>query len=138
MSQIPAGYRKPYESVTPDDHTAWIVIAATIGIIYSIIFLGFRVFIRRTSGLGRLSVDDLIVVVGTVRTAPNLLSRFSRRVCGLINAQVLAFIQSATVLAACNNGLGKRWSILSSEMQQRVQQVQNKCFEYSPRRPRAK
>lgn len=70
MPQTPPDYQQPYARVTQDDHTAWIVIAATIGIVYSIIFLGFRIFVRRTSGLGRLRVDDLVVMAGTVIFVP--------------------------------------------------------------------
>lgn len=123
MPETPPGYREPYEHLTSDDHTAWIVIAATIGIIYSVIFLGFRIFIRRTLSLGRLSPDDSVVVAGTVRQRAPFNTTALLFLPPLTKGQVLAVMQSATVLAACNDGLGKRWSLLSSEMQRQVQQV---------------
>lgn len=67
MSNTPPGYLDPFETVTPNDKAAWVVIAATLGIVYSLIFLGFRIFVRRTSGTGRLSLDDVALLAATVR-----------------------------------------------------------------------
>lgn len=68
MSKTPPGWGEPFETITVDDHTGWIVIAAILGIVYSIVFLGFRIFIRRTSGMGRLALDDTALIAATVRT----------------------------------------------------------------------
>ncbi|OQN95363.1 hypothetical protein B0A48_18559 [Cryoendolithus antarcticus] len=101
MSTTPPGYREPFESVTSNDQTAWIVIAATLGTVYSLMFLGFRTFIRRTSGLGRLSSDDIALGAATL----------------------VAVVQSGVVLGACSSGLGKHWLSLDAEMQREVQQM---------------
>ena len=65
MNKAPPGYYLPLETVTEDDHTAWILIWAALGSVVSIIFFGFRVFCRRT--LGRNFVDDdLTLLAATV------------------------------------------------------------------------
>lgn len=68
MEKTPQGFREPFEIVTANDHTAWIVIGATLGTVYSFIFLGFRMFVRRTSGVGKFTYDDIALFVATVST----------------------------------------------------------------------
>ena len=64
--QVPPGYHPPFSTVSDNDHTAWILIAASLGTIYSLIFGGIRVFIRYTTSRV-FGLDDAVLAVATVR-----------------------------------------------------------------------
>lgn len=88
----------PYATVTETDHRAWIWIAASLGIVYSTIFLVIRSAARRSTGRG-FAFDDILLVIGTVghynvqpdigfpartlRGSSKLLTRLSLRFVGL-------------------------------------------------------
>ena len=65
MNPVPPGYHAPFEVLTKNDHTARIEILAALGLVISIVFLGFRVFCRQTSS-GKLAGDDLTLFAATV------------------------------------------------------------------------
>lgn len=56
----------PYATVTEDDHTAWILVPATLGIIYSVVFCGIRVVARRSIGRS-FERDEATLLVSMVR-----------------------------------------------------------------------
>lgn len=60
--------------VGPDDHRAYIVITAIVGLIWSVLVLCIRIFIR-TRLTGPLGLDDVAATIATV-CAPLLASRF--------------------------------------------------------------
>lgn len=49
-----------------DDHTAWIVITALLGMVYSILFGLTRVFVSWTAGSTCLQLDNIALTASTV------------------------------------------------------------------------
>lgn len=95
---VPEGQHPPFAVVTPDDQSAWVIIAATLGLVCSLFFGGLRYFVRRTID-GEFGLDDYTLGAATV----------------------LAFIQSSIILGACSKGLGKSIDILSLGAQNEAQ-----------------
>lgn len=62
----PEGQHSPFATITPDDHSAWIIIAAALGLSLILLFAAIRAFIRVYISLER-GVDDYLVIVSTVR-----------------------------------------------------------------------
>jgi hypothetical protein len=62
---VPEGYHPPFAVVSPRDHTAWIVIATTLGLVNILLFAAIRFFLRLTTTqtLGR---DDALIAIATV------------------------------------------------------------------------
>lgn len=54
-----------YVQVTPDDHSAFIIIAALIGLSWSILIIGIRVYLRLKLN-PPFGLDDVAAVFGTV------------------------------------------------------------------------
>jgi len=65
IGTIPFGYHMPYATVTDVDHTAWIIIAASLGIVYATIFGAIRALVRYTSGAS-VGLDDATLGAATV------------------------------------------------------------------------
>lgn len=116
----------PYATVTEDDHTAWILIAAILGIIYSFVFCSIRVVARRSIGRS-FERDEATLLVSMVR----------RPFCGLVRAkhsvswdfvdafafQCIAVVQSIVTINAVRGGLGKSWDLIAPNLQGWVQKV---------------
>lgn len=97
---VPEGQYPPFAVVTPDDHSAWIIIAAALGMISSLVFGAIRIFVRQTIS-PQYGLDDITLATSTI----------------------LAIIQSSIILGACSKGLGKSLDLLSSEAQTEVQRM---------------
>lgn len=65
MDSTPAGYYPPFSVVTDENHSAWIIIATTLGLACVLVFASARVVIRCsvTSSLGQ---DDLLLASSVV------------------------------------------------------------------------
>ena len=74
---VPPGYHPPLAVATDNDHSAWIIISASLGIVYSVVFGAIRTFLRYTSG--GFGADDAILAVSTVS-----FHQFSPLVCPLV------------------------------------------------------
>lgn len=97
---VPEGYSPPFATITPDDHTAWILIATALSLACYLFFGGIRVLVRVTISHG-FDVDDYVLCAATV----------------------FAIIQSSLVLGACSKGLGKSVDLVSPEAQESVQKL---------------
>ncbi|KAI7343797.1 hypothetical protein KC331_g9258 [Hortaea werneckii] len=97
MNPVPPGYHAPFEVLTKNDHTARIEILAALGLVISIVFLGFRMFSRH----GKFANDDLTLFAATA----------------------VGVIQSGVTIVACRTGLGKRSTLLNEMTQHSVQQI---------------
>lgn len=97
---VPEGQYPPFAVVTPDDHSAWIIIAAALGLTSSLVFGAIRVFVRQTIS-PQYGLDDISLAASTI----------------------LAVIQSSIVLGACSEGLGKSLRLFSPETQTEVQRM---------------
>jgi hypothetical protein len=62
---IPEGYSPPFAIVTDTDHTAWLLIAATLSLCMILLFGIIRAFIRWTVSTG-LGLDDAFLLAATV------------------------------------------------------------------------
>lgn len=91
---VPEGQYPPFTIVTPDNHTAWIVIAAALGLICSTFFGGLRVLVRVTISR-EFGLDDF----------------------ALFGATGFTILQSSIVMGACSKGLGKALSIVAPNVQ---------------------
>lgn len=97
---IPPGYSPPFATITPDDHAAWILIAAALGLACYLFFGIIRIVVRMTISHG-FALDDYVLGAATL----------------------LAVIESSLVLGACSKGFGKSAAILSPEAQEQVQKI---------------
>ena len=97
---VPEGQYPPFSVVTPDDHTAWILIATALGLVYSLFFGAIRVLVRCTISRG-FGLDDYTICVATI----------------------LATVQSSMILGACSKGLGESVNLISAQAQEQVQQM---------------
>lgn len=64
-SAVPAGQHAPFAVVTPNDHSAWVIIASALGLALTLLFGAIRIFVRATVGGGH-GLDDYMVTAGTV------------------------------------------------------------------------
>jgi hypothetical protein len=64
--RVPDGYDPPFATITDDDHTAWIVITALLGLVYSLLFGLVRALLSWSTGRGRPRVDDIALAISTV------------------------------------------------------------------------
>jgi hypothetical protein len=64
--RIPPGFSPPLAMVTGNDRTAWVVITAILGLIYSLLFELVRIFVSWTTGRGLLHSDDVALGTSTV------------------------------------------------------------------------
>jgi hypothetical protein len=64
---VPPGQYPPFATVTDKDHAAWIIIATSLGLAWTLLFGAIRVFIRYTISPG-LGIDDACLAVATVST----------------------------------------------------------------------
>ncbi|KAL1585241.1 hypothetical protein WHR41_05809 [Cladosporium halotolerans] len=99
--QLLPGYHKPFAIVADDDHTAWIMIATSLGLTYSLLFGLLRAIISWTAGRKRWESDDIVLTISTI----------------------LAVVQSSVTLRACTSGLGKTWRLVPHHLQNDVQQL---------------
>ncbi len=97
---VPEGQYPPFAVVTPDDHSAWIIIAAALGLTSILMFGAIRVLVRQTFS-PQYGLDDITIAASTI----------------------LAIIQSSIILGACSEGLGKSLQLLSPEAQIEVQRM---------------
>ncbi|KAE8365535.1 hypothetical protein BDV27DRAFT_171557 [Aspergillus caelatus] len=81
-----------YVQVTPDDHSAFIIIAALIGLSWSILIIGIRVYLRLKLN-PPFGLDDVAAVFGTV----------------------IGTVQTAVILQAVRNGIGKKEALLTDD-----------------------
>lgn len=126
---VPHGYHLPFATVSTHDHTAWILIATSLGIVYSVVFGGIRVFVRYTISR-RFASDDLTLAIATVRPRNRTSYSLPTQSCptyfiAISNyaGQVLGLVQSSVILAACHDGLGKSIENVSQSNQAKVQRV---------------
>ncbi len=97
---VPPGQYPPFAVVTPNDHTAWILIVTALGVACFLFFGSVRALVRFSFGHG-FGLDDYI----------------------LYSATALAIIQSSIVLGACSKGLGKALHLVSADDQVSVQKM---------------
>lgn len=64
--QLLPGYHEPFAIVADDDHTAWIMIATSLGLTYSLLFGLLRAIISWTAGRKRWESDDIVLTISTV------------------------------------------------------------------------
>lgn len=95
---VPEGQYPPFAVATPDDQSAWIIVAAALGLVCSLFFGGLRLLIRLTIHR-EFGLDDFTLGAATL----------------------LAIVQSSIILGACSKGLGKSIDILSLGAQNEVQ-----------------
>jgi hypothetical protein len=69
---IPPGYSPPLAVVTDNDHTAWLIIATTLGLSLTLLFGGIRIFVRWTVSPG-VGLDDGSLAVATVSLPSSVL-----------------------------------------------------------------
>jgi hypothetical protein len=62
---VPQGQHPPYATITPDDHSAWVIISCALGLALTFLFAAIRVFVRTTIN-GEFGMDDYLVAAGTV------------------------------------------------------------------------
>lgn len=98
-------------AVTASDHGAYIVIAAVLGVTWSVLVLAIRLYIRFHLN-GPFGPDDAAASFGTVSTttlgvilADHLTS----------SSQVAGICQTSLTLSAVHYGLGKRRELLSPD-----------------------
>jgi hypothetical protein len=91
------GHFPAFATVTPTDHSAWILIATILGLVCTLVFGALRVLVRVRS----IGLDDYV----------------------LTPAIGLAIIQSSLVLGACAEGFGKVFHLISENHQVKVQQL---------------
>lgn len=60
------GFSSPFATVDDDDHTAWIVITALLGMVYSILFGLTRAFLSWTAGCTCLYLYNIALIASTV------------------------------------------------------------------------
>lgn len=97
---VPEGQYPPFTTVTPNDHTAWILIPTAVGLTWFLFFGCLRVLVRLTFSYG-FGLDDYTLHAATV----------------------LATIQSSIILGACSKGLGKAVDLVSPGAQDKVQMM---------------
>jgi hypothetical protein len=115
---VPSGQHAPFAVVTDDDHSAWIIIAAAMGISFMLVALVARILIRSYINLG-WALDDTLLVVTTV-------SRISQSTsaCFLTYPfKGIAFIQSSLVLGAASSGLGCSVDLVPPSKRNSAQEV---------------
>jgi len=100
MTALGPGYYAPYATVTDTDHSAWIIIAAALGLTLILFFSVLR-----------------IAIAVTIRNALGFDDAF------LAAAAFCAAIQSSIILGACAAGLGKSVEILSAYDLLRVEKM---------------
>jgi hypothetical protein len=61
---VPPGHYPPFAVVTESDHTAWIIIAAALGLCWVLLFTAIRVFIRPSRH--GLDLDEYAIAASTV------------------------------------------------------------------------
>ena len=64
--RVPDGFGTPFATITDDDHTAWIVITASLGLVYSGLFGLVRALVSWSTERERLRADDFAFVISTV------------------------------------------------------------------------
>lgn len=97
---LPAGYSSPAFANTPEDRGGWAVIASGVGLVFILLFASLRLYTRYPLR-SRLLYDDLAIIISTVA----------------------AIIQSALVIAAVSQGLGKSTTILEPSERVPTEQV---------------
>lgn len=115
---VPTGQHAPLAVVTDTDHTAWIIIATTLGLAISILFGAIRILVRCTANQG-WGHDDISLAAATVcfNASQYSISWANRQ------GQLLTFVQSALLLSACSYGLGKSVELVSPDMIVKIQEV---------------
>ncbi|EME80440.1 uncharacterized protein MYCFIDRAFT_110389, partial [Pseudocercospora fijiensis CIRAD86] len=93
-------YSPPFATLTDDDHSAWIVIAASLALALTLAFAGIRIFIRKIISPG-VGLDDALLAVATV----------------------FSVVEASLVLGACRVGFGKSEVSLSVDDLNTVQQL---------------
>ncbi|TIA12269.1 hypothetical protein D6C80_06951 [Aureobasidium pullulans] len=116
---VPPGNSPPFAAVTEHDHAAWVIIATALGLSWSLTFGVMRLIVRATTRQ-RHGYDDYALAISTV--CPILLEQ-SMSTAAHHDHQFLAVIQSAIVLGACANGLGKSIHLLTPDQIKKVQEM---------------
>lgn len=62
---VPPGHYAPFAVVTEDDHRAWILVAAALGVSFTLVTVTTRILIRLFVNKG-WGVDDTLCIVSTV------------------------------------------------------------------------
>jgi len=65
---VPPGQYPPFAVVTQTDHTAWIIIAAALGLCWVLLFTGIRLFIR-PSVRHSVELDEYAIAAATVSSS---------------------------------------------------------------------
>jgi hypothetical protein len=106
---IPPGQSAPFATVTPTDHSAWIIISTALGLSMSLLFAAIRVFIRSATkhGYGK---DDYLLAAATVCYYILTFARVSS-------------VQSIVLLSSCADGLGKSRTLLETTSLETIQKV---------------
>ena len=63
---VPPGSAPPFAILTDDDHSAWILVAASMGVAMTLLSSAIRVFIRYSVNSG-WGLDDVVLAISTVR-----------------------------------------------------------------------
>lgn len=97
----------PFYPLTPNNHAALVVIAAIISLIYAMLALGIKFFIR----LNVTSIRDFDVL--------------------LFTGMVLYVVQTVCVIIACNHGLGQHRSAIMTSGFDIYSKVRGRNFDKS-------
>ena len=107
---LPPGYSPASHALTANDHGGLASIASGIGLVFILLFVTMRVWLRyplRTKPY----LDDSLVAVATVRTID---VRECRSITTHTVTQFFSVIQAILVLGAVRKGLGKAQHLLDS------------------------
>ena len=63
---VPAGQSTPFATITSDNHSAYIIISAGVGLSTTLVFAAIRVFVRKSISQG-YGYDDWLLTAATVR-----------------------------------------------------------------------
>jgi hypothetical protein len=104
---VPPGQSAPFSTITPTDHSAWIIISTALGLCMSLLFAVIRVFIHSATkhGYGK---DDYLLAAATVSWMP--IKRFAT--CEVLTLSLVT--RERAICCACADGLGKSKDVLDS------------------------
>ncbi|KAM3074424.1 hypothetical protein ACMFMG_002772 [Clarireedia jacksonii] len=99
---VPPGNSAPFAVVTDTDHSAWIIIATSLGLACVLVFGAIRTFVKTSSwNIGSFSYDGFCLAASTL----------------------LASIQACVILGACAKGLGKSIELVPPKNITSIQQL---------------
>ena len=97
---LPSGYSPNSDAVSSDDHGGWAMVAGGVQLVFTLLFLGIRVWLRRQTR-GGLFVDDWIILVSTVS----------------------ALCCACLTFAAVRSGFGQREALLEADSVEYIEKV---------------